>query len=46
MAGWCFGIFVVPFSWEFDHPDELHDFSEGWLNHQPDGFYKVVVPIM
>ena len=39
-AGWWFGTmeFYVPFTWEchFIPIDELHHFSEGWLNHQPD----------
>ena len=36
ITGWWFKTFFFPFSWEFFMipTDELHDFSEGWLNHQ------------
>ena len=39
MAGWWFGCHFLAFSHEYweCHPNWLSYFSEGWLNHQPDG---------
>ena len=37
-------FYDFPFSWEYIFPtDELHHFSEGWLNHQP-VFYHNFTP--
>jgi len=39
ITGWWFGTFCFfHIFWRLIPTDELHHFSEGWLNHQPDKY--------